>query len=349
MTMSDLTLLRAVLRYARAHGVKHHPDGLGRSDPDGNWSVGYRPLGRRRHVTTEPDVTIYRRDPYRVTTLPKATVRETVDVLVDFGILPATFHSAYAVAAAERAAAIEGVRARLAEHYLAQVVCDNERGMDNPICSCSMVHLGWHPSVGAAVAAWIDHVLAAPGGEQRWEYGYYDADDNRMRAYDGTPRVITAKMLRRPVMSIGQWQTIPAGVVAGGGGPDYEALTAEWHDAPAGSPAAGKQLHEFLGMTWEEYQRWAGPAAGVQNAAAPADLAPRQWPRLDSGPGPDVLAVRTASGNLFRPVDPEGYYWTGPGWNEVDWKTLLGWGPLTDATAEVKASGGQLAEVEGEL
>lgn len=69
-----------------------------------------------------------------------------------------------AAARAELDEATKGVRARLAKHYLAQVVCDHERGLDNPNCSCSLVHLGWHPSVGAAVAAWIDHALerAAP-------------------------------------------------------------------------------------------------------------------------------------------------------------------------------------------
>lgn len=44
-------------------------------------------------------------------------------------------------------------------HYLAQVVCDHDRKMDNPICSCSQVFLGWHPSVGEAVQAWVDHVM----------------------------------------------------------------------------------------------------------------------------------------------------------------------------------------------
>ncbi|SCG58628.1 hypothetical protein [Micromonospora rifamycinica] len=29
-----------------------------------------------------------------------------------------------------------------------------------------------------------------------------------------------------------------------------------WHDAPDGSPAASVELHEFLGMTWEEYRLW---------------------------------------------------------------------------------------------
>lgn len=51
------------------------------------------------------------------------------------------------------------VREVLREHYLAQVTCDHERKQDNPVCACSLVHLGWHPSVGAAVDAWIEHAV----------------------------------------------------------------------------------------------------------------------------------------------------------------------------------------------
>lgn len=29
-----------------------------------------------------------------------------------------------------------------------------------------------------------------------------------------------------------------------------------WHDAPDDSPAAAMELHEFLGLTWEEYRLW---------------------------------------------------------------------------------------------
>ena len=47
----------------------------------------------------------------------------------------------------------------LQQHYLSEIVCDHERKMDNPRCACSLVDLGWHPSVGAAVQAWVDHVL----------------------------------------------------------------------------------------------------------------------------------------------------------------------------------------------
>lgn len=65
-----------------------------------------------------------------------------------------------AVVRAEQATA-EALRKRLADHYLAQIICDHDRALDNPVCACSLVHLGWHPSVGAAVAAWIDHALAA--------------------------------------------------------------------------------------------------------------------------------------------------------------------------------------------
>jgi len=51
------------------------------------------------------------------------------------------------------------LRAVLHQHYLTQITCDHERKMDNPVCACSLVNLGWHPSVGDAVGAWITHVI----------------------------------------------------------------------------------------------------------------------------------------------------------------------------------------------
>lgn len=51
------------------------------------------------------------------------------------------------------------LRTVLREHYLAQITCDHEQKLDNAGCACSLVFLGWHPSVGEAVDAWIDHVL----------------------------------------------------------------------------------------------------------------------------------------------------------------------------------------------
>jgi hypothetical protein len=30
----------------------------------------------------------------------------------------------------------------------------------------------------------------------------------------------------------------------------------EWHEAPAGSPIAAMELHEYLGMTLDEFTAW---------------------------------------------------------------------------------------------
>lgn len=46
----------------------------------------------------------------------------------------------------------------LADHYLMSVECDPVRKLDNPVCGCSRVFLGWHPSAGEARQAWISHV-----------------------------------------------------------------------------------------------------------------------------------------------------------------------------------------------
>lgn len=75
------------------------------------------------------------------------------------------------ISAADSAAAAERERwqAALAEHYLMGINCDPDTKRDNPMCGCSRIHLGWHPSVGAARQAWIDHVVglieSAPGGD----------------------------------------------------------------------------------------------------------------------------------------------------------------------------------------
>src|SRR5262245_9173646 len=64
-------------------------------------------------------------------------------------------------------AAPAAIRQVLTEHFLMGVNCGNithpgeHDGEDNPMCACSRVFLGWHPSIGAAVQAWIDHFLAA--------------------------------------------------------------------------------------------------------------------------------------------------------------------------------------------
>ena len=54
----------------------------------------------------------------------------------------------------------------LREHYLAGISWDRARHEDNPVCACSRVFLGWHPSVGEAVEAWIVHVMDVAGSEE---------------------------------------------------------------------------------------------------------------------------------------------------------------------------------------
>ena len=51
-------------------------------------------------------------------------------------------------------------RALLRSHYLMGVNCDPVKRQDNAVCQCSRVNLGWHPSIGAAVESWIEHVAA---------------------------------------------------------------------------------------------------------------------------------------------------------------------------------------------
>jgi hypothetical protein len=38
---------------------------------------------------------------------------------------------------------------------------------------------------------------------------------------------------------------------------DIDEYISRWHSAPERSPAAAMELHEFLGMTWDEYRIWA--------------------------------------------------------------------------------------------
>lgn len=51
------------------------------------------------------------------------------------------------------------VRATLREHWLTSVGCDHAAGTDTPSCSCSLWKGPTVNSVGAAVDAWIGHVI----------------------------------------------------------------------------------------------------------------------------------------------------------------------------------------------
>jgi hypothetical protein len=88
--------------------------------------------------------------------------------------------------APEKAALKEGVRERLRLHYLTAIECNHARKMDRPTCSCSAVDLGWHPSVGAAVDAWITHALS----EEVVESAAGDGR-RRYRSAEATPGVVS--------------------------------------------------------------------------------------------------------------------------------------------------------------
>ena len=52
------------------------------------------------------------------------------------------------------------LRLVLREHWLAGVECDHDAKTDRASCACSMVDLGWQPSIGSAVNSWIDHLFS---------------------------------------------------------------------------------------------------------------------------------------------------------------------------------------------
>jgi hypothetical protein len=78
-----------------------------------------------------------------------------------------TLDSAYAetVRREQAEAKLAAIGTALREHYLAGITCDRAREEDNPVCACSRVFLGWHPSVGEAVEAWIGHVMEVVSDE----------------------------------------------------------------------------------------------------------------------------------------------------------------------------------------
>jgi hypothetical protein len=49
----------------------------------------------------------------------------------------------------------------LRQHWLRVMECDHEGKQDKPHCACSRVDLGWHPTVSAALEAWLAHVQGA--------------------------------------------------------------------------------------------------------------------------------------------------------------------------------------------
>jgi hypothetical protein len=64
----------------------------------------------------------------------------------------------------ERLYRADEVAAVLREHALTHIECDHDTKRDTPVCACSRAFLGWHPSVGEAVEAWVQHVSRVLSG-----------------------------------------------------------------------------------------------------------------------------------------------------------------------------------------
>jgi hypothetical protein len=47
----------------------------------------------------------------------------------------------------------------LREHWISGIICDHVSKTDRATCSCSLWRSDPKPNIGAAVDAWIDHVL----------------------------------------------------------------------------------------------------------------------------------------------------------------------------------------------
>lgn len=56
-------------------------------------------------------------------------------------------------------AILNRLRETLREHWITSIGCDHAAGTDTPSCSCSQWKGPTVNSVGAAVNAWIEHVL----------------------------------------------------------------------------------------------------------------------------------------------------------------------------------------------
>lgn len=64
---------------------------------------------------------------------------------------------------------VEGLLHSLRAHWLSAIECDHDGHRDRPICGCSMVDLGWQPTVGDAIEAWVRHVeREAQADDQPW-------------------------------------------------------------------------------------------------------------------------------------------------------------------------------------
>lgn len=144
----------------------------------------------------------------------------------------------------------------LRQHWLCAVECDHGSKRDKPHCACSQVDLGWHPSVGAAVEAWLTHIQEA------------SASPVQKQKAAAVPVAIAA--LRRLLSALeGSSMTFPADT-ENTKGPEW---IGAWHAAKAviaSSPPASSAPDEFGGLL-QEIDRAASPSPSPAAATQQAD------------------------------------------------------------------------------
>jgi hypothetical protein len=86
----------------------------------------------------------------------------------------------------------------LRQHWLHALECDHDKAMDRPHCACCQTDLGWHPSIGAAVEAWLAHVAEAAAAPTQAQPA--QQTDDISRAADFLEQY--ADYIRREVMSV---------------------------------------------------------------------------------------------------------------------------------------------------
>jgi hypothetical protein len=100
---ADTTLLRDVIRWARANGWTRPTPGVTEWTHQRQWDAPN--VCVERHANGEYEMLVHTYSPYRCIDVPNTTVDEAVGILVALGVLPARFSSAYA---AGRASVLEG-------------------------------------------------------------------------------------------------------------------------------------------------------------------------------------------------------------------------------------------------
>jgi hypothetical protein len=81
---------------------------------------------------------------------------------------------------------------------------------------------------------------------------------------------------------------------------EIDALIAAWHDGPED----GISLHQYLGLTWDEYKTWVYQGLGAVHWPRPLDTNRSMVPMSGN-------ALRRSCGGCGHEIEPFEPYWRG--------------------------------------